>query len=127
MKLPPEDVRFLNNAGIAYRTFDDGSGMLNIELLDFTLPEGLNTAQANILMRLVATYPDSPPDMWWTIPHLTTAQGGTITNTELLETYDGRTWQRWSRHLDPGSWRPGVDSLQSYVQLLRCELTAAAV
>ncbi len=126
MKLPPEDARFLNNAAIAYRTFDDGSGMLNVELLDFALPEGLNAARANILLRLAATYPDSPPDMWWAFPHLTTAQGATIMNTESLETYDGRSWQRWSRHLDAGSWRPGVDSLQSYVQLLRTELKAAA-
>ena len=126
MKLPLEDARFLNNAGIAYRTFDDGSGMLNVELLDFALPAGLNATQANILLRLAATYPDSPPDMWWAIPHLATVHGGTITNTEQVESYDGRSWQRWSRHLDPGSWRPGVDSLQSYVQLLRTELKAAA-
>lgn len=126
MKLPPEDARFLNNAGIAYRTFDDGSGMLNVELLDFALPDGLSAVQANILLRLASTYPDSPPDMWWAIPHLTTAHGGIITNTEQVENYDGRAWQRWSRHLDPASWRLGVDSLQSYVQLLRTELKSAA-
>lgn len=126
MKLPEADARFLNRAQIAYRTFDDGSGMLNVELLDFELPPGLSASSANILFRLAATYPDTPPDMWWAIPHLRSAAGGVIAATEHLQTFDGRVWQRWSRHLDPSSWHPGVDSLESYVQLLRTELQAAA-
>jgi hypothetical protein len=126
VKLPSRDAQYLNQSGIAYRTFEDGTGMLNVELLDFLLPPGLNTASANVLLRLSPNYPDSPPDMWWTIPHLTTGRGGTIAATDLIETYDGRRWQRWSRHLDPGAWRPGIDSLESYIQLLRTDLTTAA-
>lgn len=126
MKLPSRDAQYLNQSGIAYRTFDDGTGMLSVELLDFPLPTGLNSHSANVLLRLSSNYPDSPPDMWWTIPHLTTGGGDTIAATELVETYDGRSWQRWSRHLHPGAWRPGVDSLESYIQLLRIELTSAA-
>ncbi len=126
MKLPAIDSQFLNKAGIAYRTFEDGSGMLNVELIDFPLPPGLTVATANILFRLSANYPDTPPDMWWTIPHLTSVKGGVIPATEHIEHYDGRTWQRWSRHLDPQAWRPGIDSLESYVRLLRNELEVAA-
>lgn len=126
MKLPEPDREFLERSGIPYREFEDGSGMLNVELLDFPLPAGLNAERANILFRLSASYPDTQPDMWWLIPHVTTAAGAEIAATQVREIYDGRTWQRWSRHLDPGAWRSGIDGLESYVRLLRNELSSAA-
>lgn len=125
MKLPDWDREFLERAGIAHRVFEDG-GMLNVELIDFPLPAGLNTPTASVLFRLSASYPDVAPDMWWVVPHLERADGRGIPATESFETYDGRTWQRWSRHLDPGAWRPGIDGLESYVRLLRNELGSAA-
>lgn len=126
MKLPEPDREFLDRSGITYRVFDDGTGMLNVELIDFPLPPGLSASTASVLFRLSASYPDTPPDMWWVIPHLTPVGGGVIPATEIIETHDGRSWQRWSRHLDPAAWRSGIDSLESYVRLLRTELGSAA-
>ena len=123
--LPEPDREFLARAGIAYREFEDGTGMLNVELTGFDLPPGLNAQRANVLFRLSASYPDTPPDMWWVIPHLAPLKGGVIVATEMLETHDGRAWQRWSRHLDPSAWRSGIDGLESYVRLLRTELGSA--
>ena len=125
MKLPEPDIAFLEHAGIPHRVFEEG-GMLNVELLEFTLPDGLNAGRANVLFRLSPSYPDTPPDMWWVIPHLTPVGGGQIPATEVIETIDGRSWQRWSRHLDPSLWRSGIDGLESYVRLLRNELSSAA-
>lgn len=126
MKLPAADREYLERAGITYRVFDDGTGMLNVELIDFPLPEGLNAGTASVLFRLSASYPDTPPDMWWIIPHLVPIRGGVIPATESIETHDGRVWQRWSRHLDAAAWRSGIDGLESYVRLLRTELSSAA-
>lgn len=126
MKLPEPDREFLERSGIIYRLIDDDSGMLNVELVDFPLPPGLNATHACVLFRLSPGYPDVPPDMWWVIPHLTPVGGGVIPATEIIETYDGRSWQRWSRHLDPTVWRSGIDGLESYVRLLRTELGSAA-
>lgn len=126
MKLPEIDHAFLERLGVKYRVFDDGTGMLNVELNDFPLPHGLNASTASVLLRLPVSYPDTPPDMWWIVPHLTAVGGGVIPATEVVETYDGRSWQRWSRHLEPASWRSGIDGLESYVRLLRTELTSAA-
>lgn len=126
MRLPEADRDFLDRAGLVYREFDDGSGMLSVELVEFPLPSGLNTQRASILFRLSPNYPDTPPDMWWITPHLAPVDGSTIPATEVVETYDGRTWQRWSRHLDPSAWRSGIDGLESYVRLLRTELGSAA-
>ena len=123
--LPDADREYLERSGIAYRVFE-ADGMLNVELLDFPMPDGLNARSASVLFRLSANYPDTPPDMWWIIPHLTPVNGRTIPATEVIETIDGRSWQRWSRHLDPTAWRSGIDGLESYVRLLRTELSSAA-
>ena len=64
--------------------------------------------------------------MWWITPHLPPAGGGVTPATEIIETHDSRSWQRWSRHLDPSTWRSGIDGLESYVRLLRTELGSAA-
>ena len=125
MKLPEPDAVYLERAGIQHRVFEEG-GMLNVELLGFPLPTGLNAHHASVLFRLSPSYPDTPPDMWWIIPHLTAVGGGQIPATEVIETIDGRSWQRWSRHLDPTAWRSGIDGLESYVRLLRNELSSAA-
>ena len=125
MKLPATDHDFLDHAGISYRMFEE-AGMLNVELIDFPIPDGLNARNASVLFRLSPSYPDTPPDMWWVIPHLAPLEGGVIPATEIIETIDGRSWQRWSRHLDATSWRSGIDGLESYVRLLRNELDRAA-
>ena len=123
--LPDADREYLERSGIAHRVFE-ADGLLNVERLDFPVPDGLNARTASILFRLSASYPDTPPDMWWIIPHLTPVSGRAIPATEVIETIDGRSWQRWSRHLDPAAWRSGIDSLESYVRLLRTELSSAA-
>jgi hypothetical protein len=124
VKLPLVDSAFLESASINFRVFEE-AGTLDVELIGFELPSGLNAQTANVLFRLAPTYPDTPPDMWWLIPHLTKADGRVIPATEVQEIHDGRTWQRWSRHLDANSWRSGIDSLESYIRILRTELTTA--
>ncbi len=124
MSLPSDDLAFLDRQGIAYEVFEE-NGMHCVELADFPLPGGLNAPKADILFRLAPLYPDVPPDMWWISPALTTASGATIPATEVHETHHGRTWQRWSRHLNPSTWRTSTDGLESYTALLRTELAAA--
>ncbi|MFG2351501.1 E2/UBC family protein [Streptomyces phaeochromogenes] len=125
MDLPVNDHAYLRREGFDYEVFEDG-GMLCVQLSRVALPSGLNATEADILLRLAPLYDDVPPDMWWINPALTTAQGGTIPATEHHETYRDRVWQRWSRHLPPGSWLAGIDSLESYLALIQAELRTAA-
>jgi hypothetical protein len=83
-------------------------------------------SRADLLLRLSPGYPDVPPDMWWFNPAVRRADGRPIAATESQEAYFGRTWQRWSRHLNSGQWRAGVDSIESYLALVRKELELAA-
>ncbi len=101
-------------------------GMLCIVIPSFPLPACLTAASADLLVRLSPGYPDLPPDMWWFAPAIRRTDGLEIPATQLQESYLGRSWQRWSRHLTPGQWRSGIDSIESYLALVRKELNAAA-
>ena len=59
--------------------------------------------------------------MWWFDPPVTKATGADFLNTDVRENHLGRNWQRWSRHLEPGQWKSGVDRLENYVALIRSE------
>ncbi|BDV36562.1 E2/UBC family protein [Methylocystis iwaonis] len=101
-------------------------GMICVVIPAFSLPEGFNHSSADLLLRLSPGYPDIAPDMWWFEPAVRRIDGRLIAATESQEVYLGRTWQRWSRHLNPGQWRSGLDSLESYLALVRKEVAAAA-
>lgn len=124
--LPPVDQDYLQARAPSHAVSLDG-GMINIVIPSFPLPSGFTHAAADLLLRLSAGYPDVAPDMWWFEPAVRRTDGQTIAATESQEAYLGRTWQRWSRHLQPGQWRSGVDSIESYLALVRKELDAAAM
>ncbi|MBY3179799.1 hypothetical protein HFO27_35580 [Rhizobium leguminosarum] len=101
-------------------------GMICVVIPSFSLPTGFTRESADLLLRLSPGYPDVPPDMWWFSPAVCRTDSQMIAATESQENHLGRTWQRWSRHLSPGQWRSGVDSLESYLALVRKELETAA-
>lgn len=124
--LPEADRVYLSERSIPHEAKAEG-GMICLVLPDYALPTGYNVARSNLLLRLSAGYPDVAPDMWWFDPPLRLASGGTIQATECMEPYLGRQWQRWSRHFPPGQWRSGVDSLESFLALIRKELERCAL
>ena len=99
--------------------------MICVVIANFPLPTGLTPNQSDLLLRLAVGYPDVPPDMWWFNPPVLRPDGQAIPQTQVQEQHLGRTWQRWSRHLNHGEWLPGVDGLESYLALVRRELDAA--
>ncbi|ARN83961.1 E2/UBC family protein [Methylocystis bryophila] len=101
-------------------------GMICVLIPSFPLPANFTKTNADLLLRLSPGYPDVPPDMWWFEPPVLRADGRPIAATDVHENYLGRTWQRWSRHLAPGQWRSGIDSLESFLALVRKELEMAA-
>jgi hypothetical protein len=119
--LGERDRKFLEELGLRY-TAQSESGMLCLVLHDFELPAGYVPSRVDLLVRLPPGFPDAAPDMWWMLPFVRLATGGTPPGTELHEAHLGRTWQRWSRHFSPGVWRAGTDSLQSFLRLIRTDL-----
>jgi hypothetical protein len=62
--------------------------------------------------------------MWWFSPAVSPI--GAIPGTDLSETYLSRSWQRWSRHFQPGQWQAGIDGLESFLALITSELERCA-
>ena len=92
----------------------------------FPLPSGFSRTTADLLLRLPAGYPDLPPDMWWFDPAVSRQDGQGIPATDSVEHHIGRSWQRWSRHFQPGQWQSGIDGLESFIALIRRELVRSA-
>jgi hypothetical protein len=65
--------------------------------------------------------------MWWFDPFVVRIDGAVIEATQVHEPHLGRTWQRWSRHFNPGQWNSGTDGLESFLSLIRAELSRCAV
>ncbi|WP_216896149.1 E2/UBC family protein [Nocardia alni] len=121
MTLPEPDIEYLARRSVPHEIAADGA-MTCLVLQGWALPQGLSQTSADLLVRLQPGYPDLAPDMWWFSPELFLEDGRRIQATEVMENHLGRTWQRWSRHLEPGQWRSGIDSLESYVTLIDREL-----
>ena len=125
MDLPEADIAFLNERGIAHDVAVE-SGMTCVVMPRWQLPEGLDQAEADLLVRLSPGYPDVPPDMWWFDPEVRRADGRPLPNTDVRERHLGRTWQRWSRHFSGEQWKSGLDCLESYLALIRQDLERGA-
>ena len=123
--LPQRDQDLLTTRSLEHSVSSEG-GMICVVIRNYPIPEGLNCPVADLLLRLSPGYPDVPPDMWWFSPVIGRPDGRPIAATQNIESHLGRQWQRWSRHLTPGVWRSGIDSLESYLSLVNRELAAAA-
>ncbi len=118
--LVSDDEAFLQSTAWRYETKRDGE-FVCLTIYDYPLPDGYARTQADLLLRLPGGFPDAAPDMFWFCPEVLYQGGGVPPATGDRFQYDGRVWQRWSRHLAI-AWRPGIDNLQTYLRLIRNDL-----
>lgn len=123
--LPSSDSQYLTERALNHSVVSEGNATCLL-FPQFQLPPGFDRETSDLLLRLSPGYPDVPPDMWWFDPPILRADGQPIPQTNVIELYLGRNWQRWSRHLDASHWRSGVDSIESFLALLRRELERCA-
>lgn len=126
--LPADDLRWLDDSGLKYELVTEG-GILRVVLYDLTLPFGYNVQKANVNVRIDPGYPDAQIDMAYFFPPLAKMDGKPI-GAICDDPFDGKSWQRWSRHRTTANpWRPGVDSLATHFALVESwllrELTKA--
>jgi hypothetical protein len=90
------------------------------------LPAHWNRRSTDILLQVPQGYPLAALDMFWVTPGLALADGRQPQNADQLETYAGRTWQRFSWHYPPGHrWNPATDGLLSHLRFARVRLGQA--
>ena len=117
--LRPADKAHLESLGLEHEVIADG-GMICVVIHDWSPPGGYAPDKLDLLLRLPPTFPDAQPDMYWCDPPMRVANTNQYPpQADLMESYLGRIWQRFSRHLPPGAWQPGRDSLESYLALIR--------
>jgi len=122
--LRPDDARYLDEHAIRHTVVDDPQGT-HVVLHDVAPPAGLNPPTVDILVTLPPGFNDVGPDMFWCTPFVTRADGQPIAGADVPHDFQGRTWQRWSRHIG-ASWRPGIDNLGTYIAYVRRALAQAA-
>lgn len=121
MALPQSDMDYLNERDLTYQISSE-SDMTCVVLLQWPLPNGFDQDVSDLLIRLSPGYPDVPPDMWWFSPYVNLKNGQALPATDSVESYLGRSWQRWSRHFNSGQWKSGIDGLESFLALIRQDL-----
>lgn len=115
--LPQEDHEWLEGRGAPYELVNEG-GILHVVVYGFPVPPGYNVSEVAVNVRVDAGYPDTQIDMAYFSPPLVRVDGRPIGATSG-DTFDGKSWQRWSRHRTPANpWRPGIDNLSTHFVLI---------
>lgn len=91
-------------------------GWTFLVIADYLLPSGFKPNRVDLLVKLPPGFPDAAPDMFWTYPPVK-APNGNLPRSTCEERLLGKDWQRFSWHLAPGAWQPGVSGLRDF---LRC-------
>lgn len=123
MQLPARDAAFLNERRYQWELLSDPSGGACVVVKSFHVAGGgFSPSSTDLMVRIPPQYPMTALDMWYCDPPIRLAANGQFASaSEVMEPHVGRTWQRFSRHLN-GAWRPGVDSLRSFFVLIQREL-----
>jgi hypothetical protein len=87
-------------------------------ILDHELPEGYQPPRIRLLIKLPPLFPEAAPDMFWANPAVLT-HAGTLPRGSSTEMLLGEEWQRFSWHLAPGAWKPGMSTLRDYLRCVR--------
>jgi hypothetical protein len=109
----------------ATEQIEDGARTL-ITIHGVGLPAHWNRATTDILVHVPQGYPLSAMDMFWVTPGLALADGRVPQNGDLIETYGGHAWQRFSWHYPPGyRWNAATDGLLTHMRFARVRLGQA--
>lgn len=115
--LMPDDEAYLASLNRPWEAVLE-AGVRRVVLKNWPLPEGYGLDQVDINVRLEVGYPDAQIDMAYFSPHLQRADKKAI-GALSSDNFDGKDWQRWSRHRTAGSaWRIGEDNLSTHMALV---------
>ena len=115
--IPVDDIEFLSEKGYDYELGQvDTEVHLVIHRFRF---DRYAPKEADLLIRLLAGYPETKVDMFYTIPDVMLPSGGYPLNCGAHTPVGGKNWQQWSRHIN---WRSGIDNLRTFVTAVVAEV-----
>lgn len=116
-ELPQEDREWLEHRGQPFECVNE-NGVLRVVLHALPVPAGYQVDQTAANVRIDSGYPDAQIDMVYFYPPLQRQDGKPI-GALCSDNFDGKVWQRWSRHRTPANpWRPGIDGLATHFALV---------
>lgn len=116
-QLPEDDLEFLEHRGLTWETVVDGGNRWLI-LQGFPVGRGYNVPRAETALQLPASYPDTQIDMVYFHPHLARSDGRAVPQLSN-QNFDGKNWQRWSRHRTAANpWRRDCDCVETHLLLV---------
>jgi hypothetical protein len=116
--IPEDDIEFLKEKGFEYELVESGQ---DIHLIIHHFPFPLYVPkEADILIRLLSGYPQTPVDMFFTIPDVKLPSGNFPDRSDQHPAIGGKQWQQWSRHL---TWREGIDNLRTFLAAVSLEIS----
>ena len=116
--IPERDREFLHEKEFSFTVIRENNDLLLI-IKDYNLSQIYVPGIADLLIILPAGYPNSKLDMFWTFPDVKLANGNWPNAADQHHQFNGRVWQRWSRH---GNWRAGIDSLKNFISTISKEI-----
>lgn len=126
MFLPEFDRDYLLDKGYQFEEKIDtnGNGLI---IRNWLMPMGkFNIQTSDLLILLPNGYPEVRPDMWYFNPALLLTQSNRpARQTEANITFEGKVWQRWSRHFPANDWRSGIDGIHTYLKKIEVALDIA--
>jgi hypothetical protein len=94
-------------------------------LHDYPLPLGYSVTHSLLALEVPPTYPGAQIYGFYAFPPLALASGGTIENTQLRGTIDGREFHGWSRNRGSLAWNPATDNVATQLMLVDAALAKA--
>lgn len=116
-QLPEVDCEYLDRRGLLWEAVLDRNARW-VLVHRYPLVGGYNHANASVGLELSQSYPDTQIDMVYFYPQLARVDGKPI--RQLRDrSFDGKVWQRWSRHRTKANpWRRGYDCLETHLLLI---------
>jgi Prokaryotic E2 family E len=103
---------------VPFQALKQPDGWTYLLVPNYQLPVGFLPRVIQLLIKLPPLFPDAAPDMFWVSPHVRLEAGAAPQGTSI-EAVMGSNWQRFSWHLQPGAWRPGISTLRDYMRCVR--------
>lgn len=121
--LPSFDTNYLGTIGRDWETILEGAKRWLL-IHKWPVPGGYTVENTTVALQIPPGYPEAPIDMAYFSPALVRKDNHPIGATQVTETIDGRTFQRWSRHrTNEAPWRPGDDEVATHMVLVDDWLT----
>ena len=126
MFLPEFDRDYLLEKGYQFEEKIDVN-INGLILKNWSLPVGkYNFVKSDLLIIIPNGYPEVRPDMWYFNPPIYLAPSNKpARQTQANISFEGKAWQRWSRHYPANEWRSGVDGIHTFLKKVQTALECA--